>query len=163
MNRACAACVGVVLLGGMLAGAPARAGVAQAQPAATAERPGITLVQDHVARLARRTALLDLRLQPSPDRGDYAATAALLELIAERVAGDVLLRREIINAYTAAGDGDAALRHTRDLVRLDPRDTVAQVRLISAQIASRQTVEERIALYERLGFVHEGRQTLAMR
>ena len=149
MNRACAACAGVVLLGGMLAGERARAGVAERQPLAAAERSGAILVEDHVARLARRTALLDLRLQPSPDRGDYAATAALLELVAERVAGDVLLRREIINAYTAAGDGDAALRHTRDLVRLDPRDTVAQVRLISAQIASRQTVEERIALYER--------------
>lgn len=122
--------------------------VSAAQPADGAAAPP-TLAESREARLARRTALLDLRLLPSPSVEDYAAAAALLELVIDLAPGDALLRREVISAHAAAGNDDAVLRHTRELLRVDPRDTVAQTRLITAQIAARQTVEERIELYER--------------
>ncbi len=48
-----------------------------------------------------------------------------------------------------ASDQDTLLAATRTLVELDPKDTVAQLRLITAQIGRMQTSELRLSAYDR--------------
>ncbi|MFN9972264.1 MAG: hypothetical protein ACK58T_20480, partial [Phycisphaerae bacterium] len=59
-----------------------------------------------------------------------------------------LIRRQIESEWNAE-DQDAAIEATQRLLKLDPRDTVAQLRLVSHRINAIQTTEGRIAAYER--------------
>src|SRR6185369_17723106 len=45
-------------------------------------------------------------------------------------------------------DQDALLAATQLVVRLDRKDTVATLRLLSARIGMRQTIDERLAMYD---------------
>ncbi len=100
---------------------------------------------DHAAR----AVLLDLGLSESPVAADYEIAALMLEIISELAPGDAELAR--LEAAAAFGTGDPRLlaAATSRLVSLDPSDTVAQLRLITARIASRQTAESRLEVYER--------------
>jgi DNA-binding SARP family transcriptional activator len=102
-----------------------------------------------LARSVARLALFDLRAALRPAESDFALAAALLDLASQMRPGDTDLLHRQIEAVYAAGDQDRVLELTRELIRLDSANTVAQLRLISASIASgSQTGEERLAAYE---------------
>lgn len=97
-----------------------------------------------------RLALLDLRAitQPGPD--DYQAAHVLLGLAHELDPKNPDIVRRQVEAAFNAGDQAAVLEHTRALVLLDPQDTVAQLRLITATISRRfQNADDRLTEYER--------------
>ncbi|MCC7388162.1 MAG: hypothetical protein IT431_05280 [Phycisphaerales bacterium] len=108
------------------------------------------LPDEYAARQIQRIGLLDLRMRPSPAPDDYLIAARLLESAAAFAPGDAELLRTRIRASWAAGDSARVDELTRELLTLDPRDTVAQLRLASARIARIQTVEDRLAAYARL-------------
>jgi hypothetical protein len=99
---------------------------------------------------ASRAVLVDLRLGDAPTPDDYELAARLFAIVAELAPADA----ELARLETAARSGRATRACSSDatarVVSLDPRDTVAQLRLITARIGKKQTVEERLALYERL-------------
>jgi hypothetical protein len=100
--------------------------------------------------LLERAALLDLRLQPTPSLEDYELAALALEVAAALRPDDPDLWRRVAEAAFNTGDQATLERATRQIVRLDPADTVAQLRLIAASIGRLQTGQERLAAYERL-------------
>lgn len=116
--------------------------------AANQDRPRSTLAQE-LPRLMHRSAILDLRLHESPSPIDYELTAILLELGLEMNPDRVEIARDLAQAAWLSGDAARTLRATRQIIRLDPQDTVAQLRLISARINEKQTLEERKAMYDR--------------
>ncbi len=102
-----------------------------------------------IARELTRIGHMDLRLQDSPTPEDLAMLDALLA-IAQNLdpANQERLRRRVDLAYRL-GDPERVEARTRELVRLDPKDTVALLRLISSRIAQIQTVEGRMEAYSR--------------
>lgn len=119
------------------------ASVAQAQP-----KP--EPLDDYAAFGLGRVALLDLRMQADPSADDYRIAMLAFDL-ARTYAPDepILLRRQIEAAWSAGMDA-RALELTRELVKLDPADEVALLRVIAAGIEKIQTVEDRLAAYERI-------------
>ncbi len=104
-----------------------------------------SLISRELARLGH----MDLRLQDSPTPEDLAMLDGLLALSQELDPDDPeLVRRRVDLAYRL-GDPDRLEARTRELVRLDPKDTVAQLRLITAHIAKSQTAEGRMEAYSR--------------
>ncbi|MBS0189390.1 MAG: hypothetical protein JSS51_15100 [Planctomycetes bacterium] len=139
-------------------------GVLAQQPAApsTPASPGLTTsvsnagsttpswtVDDYTVRSLERLAMLDLRLSGAPSPRDYKISSALLELASRIKPDDADLLRRRIESDWNAGDEEASIASTKALLKLDPKDTVAQLRLISSSIARIQTVEGRLAAYER--------------
>lgn len=102
-----------------------------------------------VANAIEQIALLDLRMQQVPLPRDYQLTHHTLSLAAALDTDDLELQHKILAAAWGTTDERLLLRTTRRIVELDPDDTVAQLRLISAIIAKLQTGEERLAAYER--------------
>lgn len=96
-----------------------------------------------------RQAVLDLRQQTDPAQIDYEIITTILEIALEQTPGDASLRRRLIEAYRAAGNEQAVMAQTRELIRVDPDDTVAQLRYLSWNVSQKQTVEERLELYQR--------------
>ncbi len=92
---------------------------------------------------------LDLALNEPPTPADYAMAMHMLSMAQEMDPQNTDLARSIIQAAWSAGDHEQMIQATRVVVRNDPSDTVAQLRLISAIINREQTVEGRIAGYER--------------
>lgn len=105
---------------------------------------------EYAARAAARVALIDLRTQLRPGPDDYLVAASVLETAGTFQPEDPELLRMRIRAAWAAGDEAAVDDLTRRLIVLDPSDTVAQLRLASARIRRLQTIEERLAAYDRL-------------
>lgn len=101
-----------------------------------------------VARELTTTALIDLRQQEEPQPEDFAIAATLMEAARELTPNDADLVRRLIEAHRAAGHELDVMRLTRDLVRLDPADSVAQLRLLSWNASQKQTVTERLAVYD---------------
>ena len=100
-------------------------------------------------RLAR-FSLLWLRGLESPTPRDYRITALLLaQASAMNPKNEEVLRRSI-DAWHNAGDAERTLAATAALVRLNPSDTVAQLRLISSRLSRLQEIEARLAAYDRL-------------
>ncbi len=116
------------------------------RPASGGDDPVASAAAEH----ATRAALLDLRLPASPTPEDYEIAARLLGIIAELTPDDADLARLRTAAAFNAGDPDLLAEATARIVALDPSDTVAQLRLITARIASKQTAEDRLAVYDRL-------------
>lgn len=116
------------------------------QPSAETSAP----LEGFTARSMMRLALMDLRAAPTAETSDYQIASLLLGFAQELAPGDEELIRRRSEAAWLAGDQDLLLELTRQLIRLDPRDTVAQLRLISARIAALQTAEERLRAYEDL-------------
>lgn len=116
---------------------------------ARADEPDTGGTDDFNARSIERLALMDLRLQGAPTGDDYRIAGALFALAQTLAPDDAELARRRAEAAYRAGDQDELMRATRDVVRLDPRDTVAVLRLISMTITRHQTARERLAAYDR--------------
>ncbi|MEQ8850392.1 MAG: hypothetical protein RIB32_01260 [Phycisphaerales bacterium] len=135
------------------------AGAALAQPDGTTpftppagsplRADGDTRLSPAVAHELERLTLIDLRMRDNAGPADFDVARILFEQAYRLNPGDAELARRIAAAAHAAGDQTALVQATREIVRLDPQDTVAQLRLINAAIAKRQTAEERLAAYER--------------
>lgn len=106
--------------------------------------------EEYAARSVARVALLDLRCRPNPSPDDYLIADHLLAAASAFQPEDAELVRARIQASWAAGDSERVESLTRRLVVLDPRDTVAQLRLASSRVGRIQTVEDRLAAYDRL-------------
>jgi len=92
---------------------------------------------------------LDLSLNESVSPADYTLGMHLLNMALDLDPYDADLARSTVEAAWSAGDHDVLIHATRAIVRNDPSDTVAQLRLISAIINREQTVEARLVAYER--------------
>jgi len=125
-------------LAGMV-GLSAFGAVALAEPVTGAE----------VGSALARAAMLDLGLRSNPGPLDYEMAGTLLREAGRQHPGDAELARLLAAAAWLAGDQELLMEATRSIVRNDPADTVAQLRLISANINSRQTVEARLEAFER--------------
>ncbi|HLP83308.1 MAG TPA: hypothetical protein VK157_03075 [Phycisphaerales bacterium] len=158
-----------VLLAGLAVGAPS---VAQTEPPATAPVtvpagqdvpasipvPPLGPIDVNAipaglkARLCTamtRTALLDVRGIAEPTETDLALTSAYLRRASEMNPGNTQTIRRWIEAAFAAGDDATVLEASRALVRQDPSDTVALLRVISSQLRNANTAQDRLAAYER--------------
>ena len=124
-------------------------------PAATA--PTDRLVQAGRVQLARLLAgsAIDLLQLPEPTSDDYRVAVTLSEWATEldpdwedgwRVLLRIAAAAEGIDDRTA----DRMRKALSAIVRLDPRDEVARLRLLSLAVERFDTVEERLAAYDRL-------------
>ncbi len=102
------------------------------------------------ARRIARWAIMAIREIPNPAPEDYEITAVLLSEASKLVPGDTEILRKLIEARYAAGDSEGVLEATRQLIRYDPDDTVATLRIITSRVNELQTAEERLAIYERI-------------
>jgi hypothetical protein len=135
-------------------GVAAGAGLAPSGQPATARATGAGGI---AARSVASVALLDLRLVRAPEGRDYRIASALLEVASDLAPDDEEVLRLLIDATSAAGDKDRLLAQTRRLMRMNPEDTVAQLRLISGKLDALQDADQRLAVYERyLGPEGEG-------
>lgn len=136
-----------------LAAAAGLAGAAPAVPppaqTAPARPPEQAATEARIADELRRIALIDVRLPATPGAAHYRLTGAALDLAQRFAPEDAEIARQRAAAAFAAGDETALERATADVVRLDPADTVAQLRLISGRVTKLQTVDERLAFYDR--------------
>ncbi len=105
---------------------------------------------EFLARSITRVALLDLRSRAEPVARDFRIASHLLGMAQAIAPEDESVVRRRLEAAWSSGDQALFMELTRRLVQLDPRDTVAQLRLISDRIKRLQTAEERVAAYERL-------------
>jgi tetratricopeptide (TPR) repeat protein len=122
-----------------------------AQPAPTeAEAPRPLPVRADVARSLHRLTLLDLRAREQAGEPDFVIASELFARALAFNPGDTEILRRRIEFAAAANDKDAVIAATRELVRLDPEDTVATLRLINLRLASIQIVEDRLKAYARL-------------
>ncbi|MGH7243983.1 MAG: tetratricopeptide repeat protein [Phycisphaerales bacterium] len=106
-------------------------------------------IDDYAARSLARLAMMDLRLAGNPTVRDYKLASVLFELAGNIRPDDADLVRRKIESQWNSGDEEAAIAATKVLLKLDPKDTVAQLRLVSSSIDRLQTVESRLAAYER--------------
>ncbi len=118
-------------------------------PRAVAQ-PSPEPLEDYAAYGLSRIALLDLRMQGSPTADDYRIAMLGLDLARTYAPSEPILLRRQIEAAWSAGLDDRALELTRELIRLDPADDVALLRVVAAGIEDIQTIEERLSAYERL-------------
>jgi tetratricopeptide (TPR) repeat protein len=102
-----------------------------------------------VGQVLARTALIDLGMRESPRPDDYEIAASALWVASNLRPDDTETARLLSAAAWAAGDRDLLLDATRRVIRNDPADTVAQLRLVSANINERQTVADRLDAYAR--------------
>lgn len=103
-----------------------------------------------LAESISRLAMLDLRVNESPATGDFRVAMLLFRLAEKYAPTDAELVRRRIEAASNAGDESALIDATKRLLVLDPKDTVAALRLISTEkIGSLQTAEDRLAAYDR--------------
>ncbi|XVJ59775.1 MAG: hypothetical protein HEQ23_10365 [Tepidisphaera sp.] len=135
----------------------AGAAAAAASQPATTPKPAATRIaaaseanlQARTARAVARVAMLDLRLIDNASEPDYQIADILLTLAQDYAPDDTDLIRRRIEANWNAGRSEVSHDLTKRLIALDPSDTVAQLRFISATIAKRQTASERLALYDK--------------
>lgn len=142
MLRALAALVACVL---MVVGPLSAA----AQTAASSSTPPAETLDQLAARCMARVAQTDLRIIATPAVRDFRVTSAIFDHAMALAPDDVTLLRLAIEAAENADDPDRVAALTRKLVALDPDDTVAQLRLISSSIRTRQNVDDRLAAYDR--------------
>lgn len=119
---------------------------APTEPAALVSGPQVKQI---AARSLARVALVDLRLAQSPGTDEFQCAAALLEQAHQLAPEDLDILRLLIEAAEQSGDSEMVERHNRALVRLDPADTVAQLRLVAGRIAQLQDVPSRLTAYDR--------------
>jgi len=92
---------------------------------------------------------LDLSLNEPATPADYTLAMHLLRMAMDLDPDDADLARSAAEASWMAGDHEELIHATRGVVRNDPEDTVAQLRLISAIVNREQTAEGRIQAYNR--------------
>ncbi len=125
-------------------------GAAQPAPAAATPASSASDVSDYVARAVARTALVDLRVTQQLGVADYLAAAEVLEIARGLAPDDQEILRFLIEAEVQAGRTDRVDLLTRELLRLDPADTVAQLSLISARVLRLQSADERLGALDTL-------------
>lgn len=103
-------------------------------------------------------ANLDLGLNAPVSPLDYTMAMHLMDMALELDPTDADLARSVVEAAWLAADHEQLIEATRAVVRNDPSDTVAQLRLISAIVNREQTVEARIAAYTR--FIDQGAESI---
>ncbi len=133
------------------------AGDAAAKDAGDSKKESLAAKRtDHLARTIARLATFNLRTISNPTSDDQRVASILLSMACDLVPEDEdMLRRRIEAAYNA-GDEAGVLDLSRKLLKMDPNDTVTQLRLISASIGRQnQTVESRLDAYKR--FIDEKR------
>lgn len=111
--------------------------------------PGLAGGDRLVADAIWRTTILDLRLRHEPIARDYRLAGLMLDRAQEWAPTDSTLARERVEAWYQAGDVQKVAEVCKHMLRLDPGDTVAQLRLITTQIGRQQTVGERLEIYAR--------------
>lgn len=135
---------------GSPAGGPPPGGVAPVPLPAGAPRSATRAdLRAFTARAVTRLAMLDLRASPGPLPRDFAITSELLALASRLAPEDADIVRRRAEAAWNAGDEGVLLESTRRVIELDPADTVAQLRLITARIGRLQTARARLEAYER--------------
>ncbi|MCC5823175.1 MAG: hypothetical protein LAT64_09770 [Phycisphaerales bacterium] len=110
---------------------------------------GGPVTSEDVGSVMARTALIDLGMRDTLLPEDYAVAAAALWTASGLRPRDAEIARLTAAAAWSSGDRELLLDATRVVIRNDPDDTVAQLRLISANINGRQTVEDRLDAFER--------------
>lgn len=136
-------------------GATGAAGAAQDEPPVVG--PDVRLAEAGRLRLARlltRNALELLRLA-EPSAADYRVALALsdwaTELAPDWIDGWRVFLQIASVAESVDDQGPDRLRRALSaIVRIDPRDEVARLQLLSLAVDRYGTVEERVAAYERL-------------
>jgi len=136
--------------------APIAAPGTQPDLPAAGSAPAVTLTAQGIAsRAIARVAMADLKLQTDPatnryaDERDYRVAAEIIEVAHQLNPADQDILRLLIQAWTSAGDAQRVDELNRVLIRLDPRDTVTQLALVSTRINRLQNVDERLAAYEK--------------
>ncbi|MGV6814924.1 MAG: hypothetical protein ACWA5W_07955 [Phycisphaerales bacterium] len=103
------------------------------------------MLSDHLAR----TVLMDLGIHPIPTPDDYQLTALALSMALDLDPTNAELARAVVEAAWSSGDQELMISATRKVIAADPKDTVAQLRLVSSLINKKQTAEGRLAMYDR--------------
>lgn len=99
--------------------------------------------------LARMT-ILRLRAMQEPQSRELRMVALSIDVAGRLDPTNIDLARRRIEAWSLAGDQGRVIDATRDLLKLDPSDTVSQLRLISSRINAVQEAEGRLAIYDRM-------------
>lgn len=107
------------------------------------DHEGERIVKDVASRNLVRIAFADLGLQDPPMPDDHRLIEAVLQVAGE-LRPDELILRWRLGAANVAGERDMAISLCRELLRMDPGDTVLQHVLITRQLESSGTVEERL-------------------
>lgn len=105
-------------------------------------------IKEQAGRHLLRVALMDLRASVPPKFNDYAFTAALLQIASDFDTEDATIARYRAEAAFNAGDAAGVMEASRAILKSDPSDTVALLRLITSRINQLQTVEERLAAFQ---------------
>lgn len=100
------------------------------------------------AAAAARLASLDIAAVATLSDHDFRIAAHLLSIAHDLDPANEDVLRRLMEAAASAGDRARVADLSADLLRLDPADTVAQLRLISSRITSLQNADERLARYE---------------
>ncbi|MCX5688298.1 MAG: hypothetical protein NTV94_00655 [Planctomycetota bacterium] len=122
---------------------PRKQVAAQPTPQATPQA-----LRQMTADAIERLGLLNIRAVQTPATADFASTALLLGLAQRYSPSDLSLIRRRGEAAWGAGDTNLLMELTSQAIKLDPTNTVAQLRLISSRLAEFQTVEERLSRIE---------------
>ncbi len=117
---------------------------------AIVDRVSVAQFNEYTARSIARLALIDLRSAEQPETADYLLASRLLGLAQDLTPEDQDILRWRMEAAWNAGDVQTTLDQSTKIVRLDPADTVAMLRLISARLAQEQDPDARLARFERL-------------
>lgn len=147
LKRLVATVCGVAAVGlpGVCIAQQAEPGAArEASPRSDAESRSAPRASREVARMAA----MDLQIAGGNNPRDYRIAELLLG-VAHQLAPDdeVILRLEVF-AASSSGNRESLIALTKELVRLNPSDTVAQLRLIAGAIDTKQDIEGRMAGYD---------------
>lgn len=137
----------------------ALAALAPSTPGATPQREGVVAelrAADPLdALIARRLVQHSARyLQPGPEQdpqAGYRTAVSILSWAAKLAPDDVEIHRRLAAASAVLDPNlPAVIAGERDLLRLEPGNAVAQLRVINRAIDDRQSVAKRLELCERL-------------
>ena len=135
---------------GLWAGLFAPSPLHAADPPATAPAALDAETLDYVARAVARTALIDLRITQQLSISDYLAAAEMLSIAHELVPLDEEILRLLMEAELQCGRPQRLEALTRELVKIDPADTVAQLSLITGRVLNLQSTDDRLAALDGL-------------
>ncbi len=124
----------------------------EAPAAAVAKKP--PAIMPNMERLAAdalaRATLTRLRDSSEPSPTDYRIAARALGIARRPQPDDEELARLELQAWLGADDEAEIIRVTGEIVRLNPKDTVAQLRLVANRVQNLQDAEQRLAAYDRI-------------
>lgn len=97
-----------------------------------------------------RQVLDQLRSIETPGINSYRAAALGLRIAQRYAPNDAELLRQQLEAWESAQDIERTNSVARDLLKLEPRDTVVQLRVANARVAALQDADQRLKAYEGL-------------